>query len=614
MSTKQLESLNEVVIRFAGDSGDGMQITGNQFSNTTAIVGNDLATFPDFPAEIRAPAGTIPGVSGFQIHFASSEIYTPGDTPDVLVAMNPAALKVNLKDVPTNGIVVVDTDAFTDRDLKKAECETNPLEDGTLVGYRLLAIPLTTLTEKSLREFEDQSVKAKRRCKNFYALGMMYWLFSRPLDTSEGWIESKWGKRLPTVRDMNLTALRAGYAFCEASEEFQTRYEVHAAPTAPGTYRNIKGNDAIALGLVAASVRSGLPIFYGSYPITPASAVLESLAKYKRFGVMTFQAEDEIAAVTSSIGAAFGGRLAVTGSSGPGIALKAEALGLATMVELPLVVVNVQRAGPSTGMPTKTEQADLLQAMYCRNGDAPMPILAARSPSDCFACAFEAARIAIKYMVPVMLLSDGYLANGAEPWRLPEKLEELPGIDVTFRTDPEGYEAYARNDATLARAWVTPGTPGLEHRVGGLEKDSLTGNVSYDPENHQKMTDLRAAKVARVVNDVEDVAIFGESKGKVLVVGWGGTYGSIHSAVKRCQSDGMSVSQIHLRWINPFPKNLEHVLRSFDHVLVPELNTGQLRLLLRDRFLVDARGYNKVQGQPFKTHELIEKIRELHDA
>ncbi|MHC4451437.1 MAG: 2-oxoacid:acceptor oxidoreductase subunit alpha, partial [Planctomycetota bacterium] len=606
MSTKQLESLNEVVIRFAGDSGDGMQITGNQFSNTTAIVGNDLATFPDFPAEIRAPAGTIPGVSGFQIHFASSEIYTPGDTPDVLVAMNPAALKVNLKEIPPNGIVVVDTDAFTDRDLKKAECETNPLEDGSLDGFRLFAIPLTTLTEKVLREFDEQTVKAKRRCKNFYALGMMYWLFSRPLDTSEEWIESKWGKRLPTVRDMNMTALKGGYAYCEASEEFQTRYEVEAAPTTPGTYRNIKGNEAIALGLVAASVKSGLPVFYGSYPITPASAVLEALAKYKRFGVMTFQAEDEIAAVTSTIGAAFGGRLAVTGSSGPGIALKAEALGLATMVELPMVIVNVQRAGPSTGLPTKTEQSDLMQAMYCRNGDAPMPILAAQSPSDCFDCAFEAARIAVKYMVPVLLLSDGYLANGAEPWKLPEQIEDLAEIPVSFRTEPENYLPYARDDETLARDWVTPGTPGLEHRVGGLEKDALTGNVSYDPENHQKMTDLRAAKVARVGNDVADVEPFGKAKGKVLVLGWGGTYGSIHSAVKSCQAAGLSVSQVHLRWINPFPANLGEVMGNFDRVLVPELNTGQLSVLLRDKYLIDTHGFNKVYGQPFKTRELIE--------
>ena len=612
MSTKPLESLNEVVIRFAGDSGDGMQITGNQFSNTTAIVGNDLATFPDFPAEIRAPAGTLPGVSGFQVHFANNEIYTPGDTPDVLVAMNPAALKVNLSDVPKNGIVVVDTDSFTERDLKKAEYESNPLEDGTLDGYRLFAIPLTTLTEKALREFEDQNAKAKRRCKNFYALGMMYWLYSRPLDTSEEWIESKWGAKLPTVRDMNLTALKAGYAYCEASEEFQVRYEVHAAPSEPGTYRNIMGNDATALGLVAASVQSKLPLFYGSYPITPASAVLHALSKYKNFGVMTFQAEDEIAAVTSAIGASFGGRLAVTGSSGPGIALKAEALGLATMVELPLVVVNVQRAGPSTGMPTKTEQSDLLQALYCRNGDAPMPIIAAQSPSDCFAAAFEAAHVALKYMVPVMLLSDGYLANGAEPWKLPESLSDIPEIPVSFRTDPDNFEPYARRDDTLARDWVTPGTPGLEHRVGGLEKDSLTGNVSYDPDNHQKMTDLRAAKVARVVHDVEDVRCFGESKGKVLVVGWGGTYGSIHSAVKRCQAKGLSVSQIHLRWINPFPKNLGDVLGNFERVLVPELNTGQLSMLLRAKYLVDAVGYNKVQGHPFKTGELMEQIEELH--
>ncbi|MHC4952362.1 MAG: 2-oxoacid:acceptor oxidoreductase subunit alpha [Planctomycetota bacterium] len=614
MGTKQLETLEDVVIHFAGDSGDGMQITGTQFSNTTAVLGNDLATFPDFPAEIRAPAGTLPGVSGFQVHFASTEIYTPGDTPDVLVAMNPAALKVNLKDVPAGGIVVVDTDAFSDRDLKKAEYESNPLEDGTLDGYRLFAIPLTTLTEKALREFEEQPVKAKRRCKNFYALGMMYWLYSRPLETSEEWIEEKWGKRLPAVRDMNMTALKAGYAYCEATEAFQVRYEVAAAPSAPGTYRNIMGNDATALGLVAASVRSKLPLFYGSYPITPASQVLHSLSKYKNFGVMTFQAEDEIAAMTSTIGAAFGGRLAVTGSSGPGIALKAEAMGLALMVELPMVIVNVQRAGPSTGMPTKTEQSDLLQAMYCRNGDGPIPIIAAQSPSDCFHCAFEAARIALKYMVPVLLLTDGYIANGAEPWKLPEELEDLPEIPVEFRTNPEGFEPYARDDATLARRWVKPGTPALEHRVGGLEKDSLTGNVSYDPANHQRMTDLRAEKVARVVNDIPALEPFGEAKGKVLVVGWGGTYGAIHSAVKRCQAEGLSVSQVHLRHLNPFPGNFGELLNSFDCVLVPELNAGQLLMLLRAKYLVDAVGYNKVEGQPFKTRDLVEKIQEIHNA
>jgi len=614
MSTKPLESLEEVVIRFAGDSGDGMQITGNQFSNTTAIVGNDLATFPDFPAEIRAPAGTIPGVSGFQVHFASTEIYTPGDTPDVLVAMNPAALKVNLKEMPPNAIIVLDTDAFSARDLKKAEYEVNPLEDGSLEGFRLFDIPLTTLTEKALREFDDQTVKSKRRCKNFYALGMMYWMFSRPLDTSEEWIESKWGKRLPKVRDMNMTALKAGYAYCEATEQFQVRYEVAAAPSEPGMYRNIMGNDATALGLVAASVKSGLPIFYGSYPITPASQVLHALSKYKNFGVMTFQAEDEIAAVTSTIGAAFGGKLAVTGSSGPGIALKGEAMGLALMVELPMVIINVQRAGPSTGMPTKTEQSDLLQAFYGRNGDGPMPILAAQSPADCFDIAFEAARIALKYMVPVLILTDGYIANGAEPWKLPVSLEDLADIPVTFRTDPEGYEPYARDDTTLARDWVKPGTADLEHRIGGLEKDSLTGNISYDPANHQRMTDLRAEKVARVVQDIPDLVPFGEAKGKLLVVGWGGTYGSIHSAVKTCQAEGMSVSQIHLRHLNPFPANLAEVMGNFDHVLVPELNTGQLSLLLRGKFLVDCIGYNKVEGQPFKTRELKDKIREIHGS
>jgi len=614
MSTKQLESLQEVVIRFAGDSGDGMQITGTQFSNTTAIVGNDLATFPDFPAEIRAPAGTLPGVSGFQVHFSSSEIYTPGDTPDVLVAMNPAALKVNLHEMPPNSILVIDTDSFSDRDLKKAEYESNPLEDGSIDGFRSFTIPLTTLTEKALREFDGQTVKAKRRCKNFYALGMMYWLFSRPLVTSEEWIEAKWGDKLPAVRDMNLTALKAGYAYCEATEEFQVRYEVAPAPSAPGTYRNIMGNDAVALGLVAASVRADLPIFYGSYPITPASQVLHALSKYKNFGVITFQAEDEIAAIGSAIGAAFGGKLAVTGSSGPGIALKGEAMGLALIVELPMVIINVQRAGPSTGMPTKTEQSDLLQAFYGRNGDGPLPIIAARSPADCFQCAFEAARIALKYMVPVLLLTDGYIANGAEPWKLPDSTDDLPEIPVKFRTDPEGFQPYARDDTTLAREWVRPGTPGLEHRVGGLEKDSLTGNVSYDPANHQRMTDLRAEKVARVVNDIPDLVPFGEAKGKVLVIGWGGTYGSIHSAVKRCQADGISVSQIHLRHLNPFAANLGEIIGNFEKVLIPELNAGQLSILIRDKFLCDAVGFNKVEGQPFKTREIMDKILEMHTS
>jgi len=610
MSTKTLESLETVVIRFAGDSGDGMQITGSQFTNTAALVGNDLATFPDYPAEIRAPAGTLPGVSGFQVNFASKEIYTPGDEPDVLVAMNPAALKVNLKDLPRNGILVVDTDAFDARNLQKAGYAKNPLEDGSLAGFRLFAVPLTSLTEKALREIESLTTKEKRRCKNFYALGMMYWLYSRSMDATLRWLEKKFSKK-PDIAKANVTALRAGYAYCDASEEFQVRYEVAPAPSEPGTYKNVNGNDALALGLVAASVRAGLPIFYGSYPITPASNILHALARYKQFGVITFQAEDEIAAVTSAIGASFGGSLGVTASSGPGIALKGEALGLAVMVELPLVVINVQRAGPSTGMPTKTEQADLMQAVFGRNGEAPMAVLAAATPADCFAMAFEAARIAIKYMCPVMLLSDGYLGNGAEPWKMPMSLEDLPPVGVEFRTDPEGFQAYARNPETLARPWVRPGTPGLEHRIGGLEKADGTGNVSYDPKNHQKMTDLRQAKVDRIVQDIPDLEPFGEPEGDLLVLGWGGTYGAIHSAVKRARAEGLKVTQVHLRHLNPFPRNLEKLLRSFGKVLVPELNMGQLRMLLRARFLVDAQGLNKVEGQPFKVREILTRIQEM---
>ena len=611
MPTKQQEQLEAVVIRFAGDSGDGMQITGDQFTTTAAILGNDLATFPDYPAEIRAPAGTLPGVSGFQVHMASTEIFTAGDQPDVLVAMNPAAIKVNLHDLPQNGILIADTDEFTDRNLQKAGYMKNPLEDGTLAGYRLFAVPLTSLTLKALREFEDLTVKEKRRCKNFYALGMMYWLFSRSLDNTIDWLNRKFANK-PKYIEPNCTALRAGYAYCEASEEFQVRYEVQAAPSAPGFYRNISGNEALALGLVAASVRGKIPIFYGSYPITPASAILHALAKYKNFDVVTFQAEDEIAAVTSAIGASFGGKLGVTGSSGPGIALKGEALGLAVMVELPLVMINVQRAGPSTGMPTKTEQADLLQAMFGRNGEAPLPVLAPQSPSDCFEIAFEAVRIALKYMVPVLVLSDGYLANGAEPWRLPVSMDELPEVSVSHRTgDPDGFQPYARDAVTLARPWVKPGTPGLEHRIGGLEKQDGTGNVYYDPANHQLMTSLRAEKVARVVADVPDLEVAGPERGKLLVVGWGGTHGAIHVAVKRAQAQGISVAQAHIRHLNPFPANLGDVLRNYEKVLVPELNMGQLRMLLRARYLVDAVGLNKVEGQPFKVREILARIEEM---
>lgn len=610
MTTKHREALQEVVVRIAGDSGDGNQIVGDQFTNTTAVLGNDLATLPDFPAEIRAPAGTLPGVSGFQIHFSSTDIYTPGDQPDVLVAFNPAALKVNLKDLPPNGILVVDTDAFEPRNLQKAGYASNPLEDGSLKKYRLFAVPLTTLTVKALEPLTQLTHKEKTRCKNFFALGMMYWLFSRDMQYGLRLIAEKYKKR-PQYVEANSIALKAGYAYCDASEVFQTRYEVPPAPAAPGVYKNVSGNEALALGLVAATQRAGITLFYGSYPITPASGVLEELARHKNFGVVTFQAEDEIAAVGAAIGASFGGSLGVTGTSGPGVALKTEAIGLAVMTELPLVVLNIQRAGPSTGMPTKTEQADLLQAMFGRNGDAPVAILAPATPADCFAIAFEAVRIAVKYMVPVFVLSDGYIANGAEPWRLPRSLDELPEIPVHFRTAKEGFAPYLRDAATLARPWVRPGTPGLQHRIGGLEKQDVTGNISYDPDNHQRMTSLRAEKVQRIVQDVPDLEVFGPRRGKLLVVGWGGTYGAIHSAVRRANAQGLSVAQAHLRHLNPFPANLGDILRNYERVLVPELNTGQLRLLLRARYLVDAQGFNKVQGMPFKVRELLARIQEM---
>ncbi|MCK6459335.1 MAG: 2-oxoacid:acceptor oxidoreductase subunit alpha [Planctomycetes bacterium] len=610
MTTKQLEHRDRVVIRFAGDSGDGMQITGSQFTNTAALLGNDLATFPDYPAEIRAPAGTLPGVSGFQVHFASDDIFTPGDAPDVLIAMNPAALKVNLKDLPKNGILILDTDEFNKRNLKMAGYDRSPVEDGSLAGYRLFAVPLTSRTETALAAFDNLTVKEKRRCKNFYALGMAYWLFSRTMDSTIESLKQRFAKK-PQYAEANTVAMKAGYAYCEASEEFQVRYEVPPAPTKPGTYRNIMGNEALAIGLVAAAARAGVPLFYGSYPITPASDILQHLAGYKNFDVTTFQAEDEIAAIGSAIGASFGGAIGVTGSSGPGIALKGEAIGLAVMVELPLVIVNVQRAGPSTGMPTKTEQADLLQAVVGRNGECPVVVLAASTPANCFQMAFESVRIATKYMVPVILLSDGYLANGSEPWRLPDGVDDLPEVRISFHTDPKDFKPYRRDAATLARAWVKPGTPGLEHRIGGLEKQDQTGNVSYDAANHQKMVQLRQEKVQRVVADVPDLKVFGPDRGKLLVIGWGSTFGAIHSAVRLAQADGLKVAQAHLHHLNPFPANLGELLTRYDRVLCPEMNTGQLRMLLRARYLVDVQGLNKIEGQPFRVREVLTRIQEM---
>jgi 2-oxoglutarate ferredoxin oxidoreductase subunit alpha len=599
------QRLESVVIRFAGDSGDGMQITGTQFTNTSALAGNDIATFPDFPAEIRAPAGTLPGVSGFQVHFSAGEVFTPGDEPDVLVAMNAAALKVNLSTMPKGRVIIVNTDGFDTVNLTKAGYAKNPLEDGSLDGYQAIKVPLSTLTVKAL-DASPLSNRDRLRCKNFYALGIMYWLYSRGMETTEKWIRKQFAKK-PDVMEANLTVLKAGYAYALASELFQSRYEVPAAPTSPGLYRNISGNKATALGFYAASVRSGLPLYLGSYPITPASDILSELARLKPQGVITFQAEDEIAAICSSIGASFGGSLALTTTSGPGLALKGEAIGLAVTTELPLVIVDVQRGGPSTGLPTKTEQADLLQALCGRNGESPVPIVAAQTPSDCFDAAFEACRIAVTYMTPVILLTDGYLANGSEPWKVPE-VETLPKIDVKFRTDPAGFAPFSRDPKTLARPWVKPGTPGLEHRIGGLEHQDVSGNVSYDPKNHERMTILREEKVARIAREIPKAETFGDAKGDLLVVGWGGTYGALHAATLAARKKGLKVSHLHLRHINPMPSNTADVLRAFKRVLVAELNRGQLNLLLRGKYLVDTSLLRKVQGLPFTVQEVLEAM------
>ena len=599
------QRLESVVIRFAGDSGDGMQITGSQFTNTSALAGNDIATFPDYPAEIRAPAGTLPGVSGFQVHFSAGEVFTPGDDPDVLVAMNAAALKVNLATLPKGRTIIVNTDGFDAANLSKSGYQKNPLEDGTLDGYQAIRVPLSSLTVKAL-EASPLSTRDRLRCKNFYALGIMYWLYSRGMESTEAWIRKQFGKK-PDVMEANLTVLKAGYAYALASELFHSRYEVPAAPQAPGLYRNISGNKATALGFYAASVKSGLPLFLGSYPITPASDILSELARLKPQGVITFQAEDEIAAVCSAIGASFGGSLALTTTSGPGLALKGEAIGLAVTTELPLVIVDVQRGGPSTGLPTKTEQSDLLQALCGRNGESPIPVVAAQTPSDCFDAAFEACRIAVTYMTPVILLTDGYLANGSEPWPVPD-VDSLPRIDQKFRTEAEGFSPFSRDPKTLARPWVKPGTPGLEHRIGGLEHQDVTGNVSYDPANHERMTLLREEKVARIARGIPKAEVFGDPSGDLLVVGWGGTYGSLHAATLAARKKGLKVSHLHLRHLNPMPSNTGDVLRAFQRVLVAELNRGQLNLLLRAKYLVDTRRYSKMQGLPFTVQELVEAI------
>jgi 2-oxoglutarate ferredoxin oxidoreductase subunit alpha len=605
-STRQ--RVDDVVVRFAGDSGDGMQLTGGQFTSTSALLGNDLATLPDFPAEIRAPAGTMAGVSAYQVRIADYDIHTPGEAPDVLVAMNPAALVKNLPDVKPNGAVIVNTDEFKARNFTKAGLEKDPLEDGTLDAYRLHKVELTTLTRRTLEESE-LTVKEKDRCKNFFALGLVYWLFNRPMDNTIAWLEKKFAKR-PELADANIRVLKAGWNYADIHELFQARYEVHPAKLTPGTYRNINGSEALALGLVAASRKSGLPLFLGAYPITPASELLHALAGYKRYGVTTFQAEDEIAAVCAAIGASFGGSLGVSASSGPGIALKAEAMNLAVMVELPLVVCDIQRGGPSTGLPTKTEQSDLLQVLFGRNGESPVPVIAACSPQDCFWAGLEAARTAIRYMVPVVVLSDGYIANGSEPWKLPD-VEELPDFAPEFRTSPEGFDPYMRDEETLARPWALPGTPGLEHRIGGLEKQDVSGNVSYDPANHELMTHLRADKVARVARGLPDLAVEGPQSGGLLVLGWGSTEGAIKGAVRNLHSKGHEVSRAHLRWMNPFPANLGDVLSRFETVLVPEMNMGQLALLLRGRFLKDVVSMTKVQGRPFFRSEIENRVLEL---
>jgi 2-oxoglutarate ferredoxin oxidoreductase subunit alpha len=618
--TKQVKQLDRVIIRFAGDSGDGMQLTGDRFTQETASFGNDLSTLPNFPAEIRAPQGTLPGVSSFQVHFADHDILTPGDSPDVLVAMNPAALKANLADIKKGATIIVDSHDFTARNLSKAAYAENPLENGSLSEYDVHAFELTDMTVEAVKEF-GLSRKDASRAKNMFALGMLSWMYGRPIESTIAFLERRFAKA-PDIRDANVTAFKAGWNFGETTEAFVVQYEIKPAPMLAGTYRNITGNLALAYGLIAGSTQSGLPLFLGSYPITPASDILHELSKHKRFGVTTFQAEDEIAGIGAALGAAFGGALGVTTTSGPGIALKSETIGLGVMMELPLLVVDVQRGGPSTGLPTKTEQADLLQAMFGRNGEAPVPIVAPQSPADCFDAALEAARIAITYRTPVMLLSDGYLANGSEPWQIPD-VSALPTIDPKFATEPNHTDAkgqaefwpYLRDEATLARPWAVPGTPGLEHRIGGLEKGEGHGNISYDPTNHDFMVRTRAAKVERIAQDLPAIEVDDPSGGaKVLVLGWGSTYGPIGAACRQVRETGLEVAQAHLRYLNPFPSDLGDVLKRYDAVMVPEMNLGQLSMLLRARYLVDVVGYNHVRGLPLRAAELADAITDLIGA
>jgi len=607
LKEKEIQNIDELTVRFAGDSGDGMQLTGSQFSNTTAVVGNDLNTLPDYPAEIRAPAGTLYGVSGFQLHFADMDVHTPGDSPDVLIAMNPAALKKNLPELKPGATIIVNINSFNSKNLSLAKYENNPLENGELKGYHVYQVPISSLTAKAL-EGSSLSPKDVSRCKNFFALGIMYWLYNRPMEPTVDWIKVKF-KNKPEFIDANEKALKSGYYFGENTEIFTTRYKIKPAKLPKGIYRNISGNEATALGFLAASVKSDLPLYLGSYPITPASEILQYLSIYKNFSVKTFQAEDEIAGITSAIGASFAGNLAMTTTSGPGLALKTEAIGLAVMTELPLVIVDVQRGGPSTGLPTKTEQADLLQAVYGRNGEAPVAVIAASTPSDCFNMAIEASRIAIKYMTPVILLTDGYLANGSEPWKIPHE-SELPDIYVKFRTEKEGFAPYLR-DNNLARPWVKLGTPGLEHRIGGLEKANITGDVCYDPDNHHEMVTLRARKIKNIENDIPDLKVIGDQKGELLVIGWGGTYGAITEAVLKAGKEGYNVSQAHLKYLNPLPKNTGEVLNNFDKILVPEINLGQLSRILRSEFLIPIIQFNLVRGLPFKIADIKNKIIEI---
>ena len=608
MSTKKVEHLDAVIIRFAGDSGDGMQLTGDRFTSETAMLGNDLATFPDFPAEIRAPAGSLPGVSGFQVHFADHDILTAGDRPDVLVAMNPAALKANLRDVPKGATLIVDTDSFGDRTLQKAGYAANPLEDGSLDDYHLHEVALTSMTVGALKGIEGVTPREAERSKNFFALGLMSWLYHRPTDGTIDFISKKFAKR-PEIVEANSRAFRAGWNYGETSEDFAVSYEIAPAPLAPGTYRQITGNTAISYGLIAAAKLAKLPLFLGAYPITPASSILEELAGKKEFGVVTFQAEDEIAAVGAAVGASFGGALGVTASAGPGIVLKAETVGLAIALELPLLILDIQRAGPSTGMPTKPEQADLLMVLFGRNGESPVPVVAASTPSQCFDAAIEAARIALKYRTPVYLLSDAYLANGSEPWLIPD-VADLPDISTSFaEANGEPFEPYRRDPETLARPWAIPGTAGLEHRIGGLEKADVTGAISYDPDNHDAMVRLRAQKVAGIAADIPELAVDDpDGDAELLVVGWGSTYGPITAGVRRARRQGVRVAQAHLQYLNPLPRNTGDVLRRYEKVLIPEMNLGQLAMLLRAKFLVDAVSYTKVRGRPLGARELEDVI------